>query len=293
MKNYHGLLVLDKPTGLTSRAALDRAMIWFPQGTRFGQTGTLDPLATGVLVVCLGVATRLAEYVQDMDKVYQAGILFGASSNTDDADGKVTPVEGLVPPLQEEVARALDSFVGDIQQIPPIYSAAKVTGRRAYELARKGKEVSLAARKVRIYSVKLLKYQYPHLEVEVCCGKGTYIRSLARDLGQKLGCGGLIASLRRLRVGPFAVEQAVALDIGADEARQRVLPVSWAVSQLPRVDLSEAQIQQLRWGRALEWKGPNLLEEGAGFLGEELVGIVECREGKLFAKRMLNIGKVE
>ena len=141
---FDGLLVLDKPGGVTSRDAVDRALHWFPRGTRVGHTGTLDPLATGVLVLCLGAATRLAEYVQRMSKTYRAGVRLGARSDTDDADGAVTAVDGAAPDAAA-LAAALAGFVGAIDQTPPAFSAAKVAGRRAYDLARQGQEVDLRA----------------------------------------------------------------------------------------------------------------------------------------------------
>src|SRR5438270_252365 len=167
-----GLLVLDKPGGMTSRAALDRAARWFPRGTRVGHTGTLDPLATGVLVLCLGSATRLAEYVQRMGKTYRTGILLGARSDTDDADGTVVPVAGARAPSAAAVAACLAAFVGEVEQVPPAYSAAKVTGRRAYDLARRGQQVALQARRVAIHGIDLLGFDYPRLELAVRCGRG-------------------------------------------------------------------------------------------------------------------------
>src|SRR5688572_24542649 len=169
---FHGLLVLDKPGGMTSRDAVNQAQRWFPRGTKIGHTGTLDPLATGVLVLCVGAATRLAEYVQRMEKVYRAGVRLGARSDTDDADGTVTPAEVERPPDRAAVERVLTEFVGEIGQVPPAYSAAKVTGRRAYDLARRGEDVSLQARQVSVYQIDLLSYEYPRLELEVRCGKG-------------------------------------------------------------------------------------------------------------------------
>jgi tRNA pseudouridine55 synthase len=247
----HGLLVLDKPGGMTSRDALDRALSWFPRGTKAGHTGTLDPLATGVLVLCLGAATRLTEYVQDMHKTYRAGVRLGARSDTDDADGTVEPVVVAAPPGRAAVEEALRAFVGEIEQVPPAYSAAKVSGRRAYDLARRGRAVALEARRVRVYGIDILAYDYPRLEIEVRCGKGTYIRSLARDLGERLGCGGYVETLRRTRVGPFAAEEAVPLDADAEAARARLLPVSAAVSELPRVTLDEADVIRLRQGQGV------------------------------------------
>jgi tRNA pseudouridine55 synthase len=245
-----GLLVLDKPGGLTSRAALDRALRWFPRGTRMGHTGTLDPLATGVLVLCLGAATRLAEYVQRMGKTYRAGLLLGARSDTDDADGTVTPTAGADAPGAAALRECLAGFVGTVEQVPPAFSAAKVTGRRAYDLARQGHEVALTARSVRIYGIDVLRYAWPHLELEVRCGKGTYVRSLARDLGDRLGCGGLVAMLRRTRVGPFTAEEAVSLEATPDAARARLLPAARAVAELPRVTLPEREVRRLRQGQA-------------------------------------------
>src|SRR5262249_38245272 len=249
--SHHGLLVIDKPGGMTSRAAVDRAQGWFPRGTRIGHTGTLDPLATGVLVLCVGVATRLCEYVQRMEKVYRAGIRLGARSDTDDADGIVTPAAVTTPPDRERVAEALRAFIGEIDQVPPAYSAAKVTGRRAYALARRGDDVQLAPRKVEVYEITLRDYEYPLLDVEVRCGKGTYIRSLARDLGERLGCGGLIQTLRRFRVGRFSVDDALSLDADKSSARARLRPLDEAVAALPRITLADAEIARLRQGQEI------------------------------------------
>jgi tRNA pseudouridine55 synthase len=253
---YHGLLVLDKPGGMTSRDAVDRAQRWFPRGTRIGHTGTLDPLATGVLVLCVGIATRLTEYVQRMAKTYRTRVLLGARSDTDDADGNLLPVNVPRVPELNDVLRSLAEFVGDIDQVPPAYSAAKLGGRRAYALARQGNEVTLQPRRVQVYGIDLLAFEYPHLELEVRCGKGTYIRSLARDLGERLGCGGLVETLRRTRVGPFEAENAVSLETDAAIARSRLLPTAAAVSELPRVVLDQAAALRLRQGQEVCLSGP-------------------------------------
>jgi tRNA pseudouridine55 synthase len=250
-----GLLVLDKPGGMTSRDAVDRALRWFPRGTRMGHTGTLDPLATGVLVLCLGAATRLTEYVQRMGKTYRAGLRLGARSDTDDADGVITPAEGAAAPDASAVAACVAEFVGEVAQTPPAYSAAKVAGRRAYALARQGREVELAPRVVQIYGIDILEYAYPRLELEVRCGKGMYIRSLARDLGERLGCGALVQTLRRTRVGPFTADDAVTLKAGAAAARARLLPPETAVAELPRVTLPEGEVRRLCQGQAVACAG--------------------------------------
>jgi tRNA pseudouridine55 synthase len=258
-----GLLVLDKPTGLTSRAAVDRVLRWFPRHTRMGHTGTLDPLATGVLVLCLGTATRLAEYVQHMRKTYRTRLLLGARSDTDDADGMVTPVPDSIVPEAETVKACVADFMGLIAQVPPAFSAAKVTGRRAYDLARSGKEVTLRPRSVVIHQIDVLRYEYPHLELEVRCGKGTYIRSLARDLGERLGCGALVQTLRRTRVGPFTVEEAISLEASASIVSSHLLPVELAVAELPRLVLPEMDLKRLRQGQIVALaETPERMEQG-------------------------------
>lgn len=249
-----GLLVIDKPAGITSRDVVDRALGWFPRKTRVGHSGTLDPLATGVLVLCAGVATRLAEYVQDQEKVYRTEIILGATSTTDDAEGVIEPVPAAAMPSAAAISDALSAFVGTIDQVPPIFSASKVDGRRAYDLARKGKAVTLDARQVQIYQIDILDYVYPKLRLEVRCGKGTYIRSLARDLGSRLGTGAYIASLRRTRVGVFRVEDAISIDAHAEEARKGLLPLSAAVAHLPRVTLDAEKAKKLCHGQPIPWE---------------------------------------
>jgi tRNA pseudouridine55 synthase len=246
-----GLLVVDKPSGMTSRTAVDRALRWFPRDTRVGHTGTLDPLATGVLVLCLGNATRLAEYIQQMRKSYRTRLLLGMRSDTDDADGNLVPVPGATAPDLDAVSSCISGFLGAIEQVPPAYSAAKISGRRAYDLARRGKDVALQPRTVTIYAIEILDYHYPHLDLQVHCGKGTYIRSLARDVGERLGCGALVETLRRTRLGPFTVEDALPLDADAAAAHAHLLPLERAVVDLPRVVLGEGDLQRLRQGQSI------------------------------------------
>jgi tRNA pseudouridine55 synthase len=246
-----GLLVLDKPGGITSRDAVDAALRWFPRGTKMGHTGTLDPLATGVLVLCLGRATRLAEYIQQMGKTYRSTNRLGARSTTDDADGILTPTQDVLIPDRATVAAALQTFVGAIEQTPPAFSAAKVTGRRAYSMARKGQEVNLPRRAIHIHGIELIRYEYPELEIEVRCGKGTYIRSLARDLGNQLGCGAFVQVLRRTRVGPFTVENAVKWAATMAEAQSNLLPMGLAVVDLPRATLGAQDLQRLCAGQTV------------------------------------------
>jgi tRNA pseudouridine55 synthase len=250
----NGLLVLDKPGGMTSRDAVNRVQKWFPRRTKIGHTGTLDPLATGVLVVCVGRATRLADYVQAMGKSYASRFRLGATSTTDDADGEVTETANVIPPTRELIDTALKSFVGTVDQVPPAVSALKLNGVRAYELARRGKGPALGSRVVRIDAIHVTRYEWPFLDVEVDCGKGTYIRSIARDLGDVLGCGGLVQTLRRTRVGPFRAEQGIGLE--ADPASVTLRPMAEAVTGLPRVTLEPEVIRGLQNGQVVRYQMP-------------------------------------
>ena len=252
-----GLLNLDKPAGITSRAAVDRVARPL-RGVKVGHAGTLDPLASGVLVVCVGAATRLIEYVQNMPKTYRAVVRLGARSDTLDADGQVTETEGPTPPGAAEVRAALAAQVGTIAQLPPAFSALKVAGRRAYDLARAGAVVDLAPRSVRIDRIDVLGYAWPLLELEIECGSGTYIRSIARDVGEALGCGGLVAALTRTRIGPFM--QAEALDpmsLSAATIPGLLRPAVEAVPDLPRMVLSAGQVEAVGRGQAIEGTGPD------------------------------------
>jgi tRNA pseudouridine55 synthase len=251
----HGLLVLDKPQGITSRDAVDLAARWFPRKTKIGHAGTLDPLATGVLVLAVGHATRLIEYVQDMPKTYHTRITLGATSDTDDADGTITSKPDAQPVDEATIRQALSKFVGEIDQVPPAYSAGHVSGKRAYDLARRGDEVVLAPRRVRIDRIEVVSYQWPQLELDVHCGKGTYIRSIARDLGVALDVGGYVATLRRTRIGPFAEVNAVSLNVDTEQARGHMLPPAAAVSHLQAVRVTKDETRRLRQGQMIPATG--------------------------------------
>lgn len=244
-----GVLNLDKPGGMTSRDVVDQVSRPL-RGVKVGHAGTLDPLASGVLVVCVGAATRLIEYVQRLPKTYRAVVLLGARSDTLDADGQVVPVENPTIPSRDEILPALAAQVGAIAQLPPQFSALKVGGKRAYDLARAGQEAALAARVVRIDRIDLLSYAWPRLELEVECGSGTYIRSIARDVGEALGCGGLIEVLVRTRIGPFIQSNALdplALDPG--EIPNLLRPAAEALAALPHLTIDAAQLARILRGQ--------------------------------------------
>jgi tRNA pseudouridine55 synthase len=254
----HGFLNIDKPAGLTSHDVVARIRRLARQ-KRVGHAGTLDPAATGVLVVAIGVATRLIEYVQDdTSKRYEAVVRLGATTTTDDADGKVL-ASAPVPPLEHAaVEAALARFRGPIMQIPPMYSALHHAGRRLHELAREGQIVERAPRPVTIERLDLLDWSPPLLTLDILCGKGTYIRALARDLGEAIGCGAHLHTLRRTAVGAFRVEDAVPLDALLADAvllPEALLPPERAVADWPAFALDEAEARQVRNGLAIARPG--------------------------------------
>jgi tRNA pseudouridine55 synthase len=272
---------------MTSRDVVNRVQRWFPRKTKIGHTGTLDPLATGVLVICIGAATRLADYVQAMGKSYGSRFRLGATSTTDDADGNVTETPNVIPPSRDQIDSALKEFIGHVSQIPPAVSALKLEGRRAHDLVRKGQDVRLAARTVFIDAIRVTNYEWPFLDVEVDCGKGTYIRAIARDLGEKLGCGGMVQTLRRTRVGPFTAEQGIWIDVEPEAGRAAVMSMLRAFEKWPRVQLGADAVKRFQSGQMVEHLGDSDL--GAGYVvavldpSGDLVGIGETFKGKRVA----------
>ncbi len=210
--NEGRIIAVYKPAGMTSHDVVD-AVRASTGVRRVGHAGTLDPLASGVLVVGIGRdATKELSRAAEGEKEYMVMVELGTTSTTDDAEGEKTAVSVAVPPSERDVQRALEVFIGEVQQTPPVYSAVHVKGKRSYKLARKGKPVAPAPRSVFIHKIELLEYAYPLLKLRVVCGKGTYIRSLARDIGAALGTGGFVRDLERARVGSFTLKDAVSLD---------------------------------------------------------------------------------
>ncbi len=211
-----GLLLVDKPVGPSSFGVVSKTRGILKSATgikmpKVGHTGTLDPLASGLMVLVLGSYCKRANEFSKLDKVYEVEFVLGTTSTTDDAEGERTIVSS-DKPSQEAVVHALQSFVGTIQQVPPVYSAIKVDGQRAYKLARKGESVTLKSREVTVYGIERLTYTYPSVTCTVSVSSGTYIRSLVRDIGQLLGTGAYMSQLRRTKVGNFAIEDAVSME---------------------------------------------------------------------------------
>lgn len=208
----NGILNLNKPPGLSSARVVARVKRLLPRGTRIGHAGTLDPFATGVLLLLIGKATKSCERLMDQPKQYEATVKLGATTPTDDPESPETQAPGAQPVSRQQVEAALEQFVGPILQRPPAFSALKVGGRRAYDLARKGHDVELEPRTVNVYAIELLDYEWPLVRLRIDCGRGTYIRAIARDLGEALGVGGYLTALVRTRVGEYALEAALGLD---------------------------------------------------------------------------------
>jgi tRNA pseudouridine55 synthase len=249
-----GILNVDKPAGLTSRDAVNRVERLF-HNVKCGHAGTLDPLATGVLVICVGQATRLIQYVQRLPKQYRAVFQLGRKSATDDVEGEVELVAGAAEPTRAQIEAALPQFLGDIPQRPPAHSAIKIGGRRAYDLARRGEEFELPARTVTIHRLEMLRYEYPELELAIECGSGTYVRSLGRDLAAALGTAAVMSALVRTAIGDFRVEEAIALDaLTNDTVTEHLQPPLTALKDLPQIALNEKQLAELRHGRPIEMR---------------------------------------
>ncbi len=264
--DFRGFLNLNKPTGPTSRDVVNLVARPLKRAkVKVGHAGTLDPLASGVLVVAVGAATRLSEHVQRLPKTYRTVVRLGARSDTLDADGTIVEVTDPPIPTVDQVREALASQVGEIDQLPPQFSALKVGGRRAYDLARAGQAVELASRRVRIDRVELLEYNWPLLTFEVDCGSGTYIRSIARDVGEALGTGGLIEVLIRTRIGSFDLKEAISPDpdhLTIEAIGNQLRPMIEAVADLPRLPINAEQAALIAQGRALDpaQSGPEITQ---------------------------------
>lgn len=251
-----GVLVIDKPIGLTSHDVVQIIR----RGTgirRAGHTGTLDPRASGVLVVLVGPAVRLSEYVSAADKRYQATITLGSSTDTYDSEGEVTDTAPLNGISEDSFLDVLNSFIGEIEQIPPPYSAVKIKGRKAYEMARKGEEVELEPRRIQVYSLDVLEWAPPEVVIDVYCSSGTYVRSLANDLGKALGTGAHLIGLRRTKSGRFSLRDAVPLRrlkeaFDAGDWYRYLIPAADALGDWPMIELNADQVELVRHGHRIE-----------------------------------------
>lgn len=246
-----GLLNIHKPAGVTSRQVVDEVVRCLRTG-KVGHAGTLDPLATGVLVVCVGWMTRLVPYVQQQHKEYRARFVLGKTSDTDDITGAVVDQVVHQVPSRADLEQRLPEFTGTILQRPPTYSAIKVAGKRAYQLARDGVAVAPAARPVEVFELSLREYAFPEFELNMVCGSGTYVRSIGRDLGAALGCGAVMSELVRTRIGAFPLEQSLAFDsLSPETVTAGLLPARIAAAHLPVYHCTSEEVEHLQHGRKI------------------------------------------
>jgi len=287
--NVFGFFIVDKPVGPTSHNIV--TLVRRGTGVRkVGHAGTLDPRASGVLILCLGPATRLSEYLSTSSKRYEAVVRFGTATQTYDAEGPVLRQTEAVPTL-EEIQAVLPEFRGEIEQVPPPFSAIKVRGKKAYELARAGQDVQLEPRTVTIHLLRILKYQPPDLLLDVECTAGTYIRSLAHDLGARVSTGAYLASLRRTRAGPFSLEDAVPLpklEVGflTNKWTRYLISAVEALPDFPMIKVEGENLELIRFGRRIP------AEPGSGGMARaigpdgELIAVLEiAEEGKKWHPR--------
>lgn len=290
-----GWVVLDKPLGLGSTQAVGKVR-WAFQARKAGHAGTLDPLATGVLAIALGEATKAVAQVQEGEKTYRFTVRLGQATETDDAEGSVTATSP-DRPGDAAIAEALKAFEGDILQVPPRFSAVKVAGARAYDLARRGEGLDLAPRPLHVASIRLVSRPDRDLaEVEMTCGKGGYVRSIARDLGAALGSFGHVVALRRLKAGPFTLEDAISFE-RLDEIRHTgafddtLLPVSTGLDDIPAVAVDQAAAARLRQGQAVEVARSDLPYGSTAWarLDDAPVAVGQVRAGALHPHRVFNL----
>jgi len=300
-RDVHGWVVLDKPVGMTSTHAVSVVKRLF-NAKRAGHAGTLDPLASGALPIALGEATKTVPFVMDGRKLYRFTVRWGEERDTDDAEGRVV-ARSDQRPLTDAIAALLSSFTGCIQQVPPRYSAIKIEGERAYDLARDGETVELSARPVEIGRLDLVGSPDPdHSVLEAECGKGTYVRSLARDLGRALACFGHVSALRRAAVGPFGEETMILLEhlealchraaSGEATLADILMPVETALDDIPALAVSRADAARLQRGQAVLLRGrdaPNFRGTVYVTVSGQLLALAELDSGEIVPKRVFNL----
>lgn len=295
-----GWIALDKPVGIGSTECVARVKRLY-RAAKAGHAGTLDPLASGMLPIALGEATKTVPYVMDGRKTYRFSVTWGSRTNTDDLEGTVIQTSDCRP-AEVEIRRALARYVGEVEQTPPAFSAVKIDGERAYRLARSGQEVEIEPRTVDIHRLEIIELPSADRAVFECeCGKGTYVRALARDLGRDLGCFGHVGELRRTGVGPFVEDDLVALesleqladDIGALD--QELLTTGAALEDLPEIAVSREQASRIRAGNPVLLRGRDAIsfvDEAICVAGGELVAIGSVDEGSFQPRRVFRVSCV-
>ena len=294
-----GVVLLDKPSGMSSQSAVTSVKRLL-HAEKAGHTGTLDPMATGLLPVCLGEATKYSQDLLDADKAYLAQLRFGIQTDTGDAQGQIIAEKSTAEVVDNAMAKTLidailPHFIGDIQQVPPMYSALKRDGKPLYEYARSGIEIEREARRITIYSIKLLNVQWPVIDIEVHCSKGTYIRVLAEDMGHALGCGAHLIGLRRTMVGHLSLAQSASLESLQHSAPQ-ILPVDALLQTLPELTVDDIQAKRLEMGQrvpcavniAMQWANSLFRIYRSQALPQNFIGTADWRSGVLHPRRFIS-----
>ena len=288
-----GWVILDKPVGIGSTQCVSKIK-WLYQAAKAGHAGTLDPLASGMLPLALGEATRTVPYIMNGEKTYRFTVTWGAETNTDDLAGEVTNTSDKRP-SKEEILSLLPAYTGEIEQVPPQFSAVKIDGERAYKRARDGEEMEIKSRTVSIKKLEMVEFTEDTATFEVLCGKGTYVRSLARDMGRDLECYGHITELRRTSVAPFLEEDLIPLDKlvemeGDMEALDSELfTTGTALDEIIEVPVTKEQVHRLRLGNSIVLRGRDAIahaEEAYAFSGDELIALGEVDKGQFKPKRV-------
>lgn len=294
-RNIHGILLLDKRLSVSSNRALQEVKRLF-NANKAGHTGSLDPLATGLLPLCFGEATKVSAMMLDDNKRYQVVVKLGVMTDTGDSEGKVIE-EKPVPELSPgEIEACLQGFSGEIDQIPPMYSALKHNGRKLYELAREGKIIDRKARRITIFELKLLNKTSDSLTLDVFCSKGTYIRSLAEDIGHKLGCGGTVIELRRIQAGQFKIENALTIEqlqqMDLDQLKDQLIDVDKPLDDMPMLELSADQAILIRQGQQIKMEKTGAIQGAVRMYADQVfLGLGEMLlDGKLLPKKIFNLG---
>lgn len=294
--NMRGFLLIDKGKGITSFDVVFKVRKWATQKVvgrglsatrilRFGHAGTLDPLATGLLIVAVGEATKVLEYLIGFDKEYEVRGCFGAVSDTFDVEGKIEVLDEEKMKKYGKITQKsfekiiLSKFSGEIEQVPPKYSALKIDGKRAMDMARSGKEFEMKSRKVMIYDLKIVKFEWPEVVIKVRCGSGTYIRSLINDMGAEIGCGAYVKELRRISIDKYKVDKALGISRNFDFANknieQHLIPLEIMLNHWPKIELTDEEFALLKNGGAIVYKKSELNGVSLAYYKDKIVGILE------------------
>lgn len=294
-RNVHGIILLDKRLGVSSNKALQEVRRLF-NANKGGHTGSLDPMATGLLPLCFGEATKVSAMMLDDNKRYQAVVKLGVMTDTGDVEGKVIQQKPVPELTTEIIDECLAKFQGEIEQVPPMYSALKHNGKKLYELAREGKVIERKARKITIFDLTLFAQTVDTLTLDVFCSKGTYIRSLAEDIGHQLGCGGTIIGLRRVQSGQFKIEDALTLEqcqaLSLEELTQKLLAVDEPLHNIPKIQLSDQQAKLINHGQQIDFQCE--LDHGSVRMYQQqlFLGLGEMLlNGKLIPKKIFNLSE--